>query len=219
MLGFACPWSKLEPFAKELVAARRSPAIQIYAPELLEGSTALWSVELLLELHDVAFDEDRGPIIQGALSRLIEKEAGEIDEGPETREVLDPEYPPELAGTIVTYDREGFRELVHKRKTELIKEIGSENVAVAEGEVLDILTVASKLHRRLTQDLGVTGRLEFERMLFEANTGTDCRSFFSHDYQLQNLQAAAVVEEFLDTTPRLPFKPGRRYFFGHLIPD
>jgi hypothetical protein len=219
LLGFACPWSRLQPLARRMIAKRQDVEVQLYVPEMLEASMAPWAVELLLELHDAAFPEGRGPLVQSCLSRLLEPQSDAIDAGPEEVRELDPDYPEDLAEYITTYRTDKFRDLVHAQKTALTTRLGSDMVAIAEGDIFSVAATAERLLNRLHAEADRSGRFDFERMRLEAATGLDCRGFYPRDWHLQKLPAIAIIDDFLESGRAIDFEPGKRYFFGHRVPD
>ena len=52
----------------------------------------------------------------------------------------------------------------------------------------------------------------------EASTGIDCSGFYQEE-KPQPLTAAAIIEDFLESSESQHYEKGVRYFFGHRIPD
>lgn len=103
------------------------------------------------------------------------------------------------------------------RVDEISKSLDSEHTHVFRGHVSHVPEVARLL-------LGSFGTSHFEkasqslmRRRFEASTGINCTSFY-REGQFQPLAAAAVLEEFLSSADAAKFVPGRKYFFGRLVP-
>jgi len=93
-----------------------------------------------------------------------------------------------------------------------------EGETIIEGGRLNIRDIAQRLLTRV-QTGERLDRIAMGRMLLEATTGLNCRAFFDDSGRLQNLTAAAIVEEFLERGDTDRYQPGVRYFFGHRIPD
>jgi len=106
---------------------------------------------------------------------------------------------------------ETFQELVSSQKL-------YEQETLVEGKRLNIRGVAQRLLTRVRTGVH-PDRIEVGRMLLEATTGLNCRAFFDDSGRLQNLTAAAIIEDFLDGGDADRYQPGVRYFFGHRIPD
>jgi hypothetical protein len=222
LLGYAGPWSLVRRVAEQMMLRREEVAIQSFVPEMLEGSMAPWAVEMLLQLHEASFPPptDRTAIIRGCLSRLLEKEAGTIDDGPEETLELDPDYPDEpRTEYITTYRTDRYRDEVRAKQVALVDRLGTDTLAIAEGDVFSVERTALRLLDRLRDEPDRSGRLDFERMRLEAATGLDFRELYSKKYHLQRLPAMAVIEDFLESGQAERFEPGRRYFFGRPIPD
>ena len=222
LLGYAAPWPLVRQVAEFMIARRDESAIQHFAPEMLEGTMGAWAVPFLLQLHEAAFPPpgDRPAIIQGCLSRLLEPQAGTIDDGPEAVLELDPDYPDEPRTEYITaYRTARYRDQVLEARVALVERLGTDTLAIAEGDVFSVEATAVRLLDRLRNEPDRSGRLDFERMRLEATTGLDLRKLYSRDYSLQRLPAMAVLEDFLESGQAADFEPGRRYFFGKLIPD
>jgi hypothetical protein len=111
-----------------------------------------------------------------------------------------------------------YRHLVEETVRSLSQRLGSPMERVHLAEPWHVPNFARLLLRHL-------GRGYFEgvvqqdlRRHFEASTGIDCRHFFIEG-GFQPLAAAATLEAFLDSPDADRYLPGRKYFFGHLVPD
>ncbi len=135
------------------------------------------------------------------LSRMLEKEWGPIAQAPR-KEAEFPEY----------------RDKVLKSVQKLASHLSSEPAHVFMGQELHVPALA----RLLLQNLGGSHFEEATQWLlrrrFEASTGINCTSFFKEE-RFQALTAAVLLEEFLSSNAPQRFLPGRKYFFGHLIPQ
>ena len=106
-----------------------------------------------------------------------------------------------------------YRSAVQERCRELVDRWGSDQVMVFGGEPAGVRQLAQKMLDRLREP-------DFPaemRRRFEVATGIDCTSFY-HDGALQPLQAAALLEAFLEDKNAQRFEDNVRYFFGHPIP-
>lgn len=56
------------------------------------------------------------------------------------------------------------------------------------------------------------------RQIFEATTGIDCTNFYQ-DHKARPVYIHAILDEFEEVGGPDRFVPGKRYFFGHLVPD
>jgi len=109
---------------------------------------------------------------------------------------------------------EAYRMAVERRYAQLAGASGSDQVIVVHGELFGVARLAEQVLRRLRQPFFPS----YLRRRLEAATGIDCSSFYE-DGTFMPLQAAALIEEFLDSPQARHFEDGVRYFFGHRIPD
>ena len=109
---------------------------------------------------------------------------------------------------------EAYRMAVERRYAQLAGASGSDQVIVVHGELFGVARLAEQVLRRLRQPFFPSCL----RRRFEAATGIDCSSFYEGG-TFMPLQAAALIEEFLDSPQARHFEDGVRYFFGHRIPD
>ncbi|OJT23139.1 hypothetical protein BO221_19895 [Archangium sp. Cb G35] len=222
LLSYAAPYSvirKLEASAEKLLApVEHSPYTRRYFCEILASSAGVWGVPHLISHYRELKDRKVEAEVEYYISQVLEGDPGPISRGPRvlwesnglpppfeesTPIFLTEEYLTQLEGT--------FQELVSSQKLH-------EQEAIVEGERLNIRAVAQRLLTRVRTGLH-PDRIEAGRMLLEATTGMDCRAFFDGSGRLQNLTAAAIVEEFLEREDADRYQSGVRYFFGHRIPD
>jgi hypothetical protein len=96
----------------------------------------------------------------------------------------------------------------------LSAKLGTDQVRVFRGAIFDIRTLIEYMRAS-------AGGGAFDpklRQLFEAVTGIDCSDFYV-DRVAQPLRIHAFLEAFDDDGIADNFLPGRRYFFGHPVPD
>jgi hypothetical protein len=146
------------------------------------------------------------------LSSVWEDEPSVIEEGPQL--VLDPQYPPPFEQYV--HDYVGYERQVR----ETASRVDPSASYVLGGAPFSVVALAKRMltHARAGED---SPRTNFERMVFEANTGISCRGFFADDEsaKFRPLAAMAILEDFLADPWSRHFVDGQRYFFGHPIPD
>lgn len=146
------------------------------------------------------------------LSGVWEDEPGVIYEGPQL--VLDPQYPPPFEQYIHDYDT------YERQVREIASRVDPTARYVLGGAPFSVVSLAKRMlaHARAGED---SSRTDFERMVFEANTGISCREFFTDGDvpKFRPLAAMAILEDFLADPWSRHFVDGQRYFFGHPIPD
>ena len=219
LAGFAGPHRLLQRIAATFERRFGDRGVQFYVSDALANGCGLWAVPHLLAMHALASEDDTRIHLEISLSRILEAEPGPVWSGPEETTTTSEDLPPAFRETTVTLDLEGYAALVQERTAELAARLGADaDKAVAEGEVVEIETVAQRLLRRIGTG-EATNRLGWERMILEAATGLDCRGFFDEEGVFQPLAAAAIVEDFLESGQAVKYEPGVRYFFRHRIPD
>ncbi len=107
-----------------------------------------------------------------------------------------------------------YRKITMAAYDKAVDRWGGDQVLLYEGELLSVAFLA----RQILKDLQVPTYFRHTlRRRFESITGIDCTAFYE-DEEIQPLEAAAIVETFLDSDYPDHFEPGVRYFFGHRIP-
>ena len=197
LLGDAGSGKTLEQVLGSIPLGKDITAELYYANTLIYwGKLAV--VPTLVDMFErYSFSEDAQYVGFG-MSRLLEKESGEVADPP--RE--------DAGGAVRDYCR-----TVRDQYDRLCDELGSDDVTVFRGEVIDIRAIC----RRMLEDLGGQRRsYEEMRHKFEATTGIDCSGFYQ-DGELRPLAVAALLEEFLESPAVAGYEAGERYFFGHRI--
>lgn len=120
-----------------------------------------------------------------------------------------------------SYDDEQYAALVNERMLELANQAGSDEVAVFGGELLDMERQLWRMRKALVHR-GGSGWIDWGPFLlwrrkFEPITGMDCSSFYSATGEFKPLNAAAVLERYIEDHPHPGFVPGQRYFFGQRV--
>ncbi|RWK83601.1 MAG: hypothetical protein EOR45_31310 [Mesorhizobium sp.] len=88
---------------------------------------------------------------------------------------------------------------------------------VFESETFDVVRLATRILAQAENGNLQSERFYRGRLIFEANTGVNCSSFFNELGRPDRLAVMAILEEFFDGNPRGKYQPGQRYFFGHPI--
>jgi hypothetical protein len=204
LLAGAC-WDLMADVGSHSLFDEITPAIKtivdpIYAVQwgqILCSWGSLRVVPVVLEtLHSLDGFDDAEDLVHG-IAQLLED-----DDEPALNEVPGKEF-----------DR--FIAAAEQRYHALTNKFGTDNLVVFKGEEFSVKRVAQITRSRLD-------RISFDTSLrrkFEANTGIGCTEFFSADGALQPIAAATILESFLDNRVSENFLPGRRYFFGHPVPD
>lgn len=216
LVGYAGNWKLISELFSSFEAQWTDSGVQYSLAVTLGASCNLNAVTPLLKLHEVAEDEEARHQVENHLSFLLEKENGGVWDGAsQTLDVPDDHDAP-LRFII---DRESYFEIVRKAFRELNVTQSHGPRPVYEGRVYDIVQLSRRLLKRLRSDDPPSGRINRERVAFEAATGLDTRPFYNENGTLLRLPAAAIVEGFLDSDDVNRFRPGQRYFFGHPIPE
>lgn len=128
--------------------------------------------------------------------------------------MLEPE-PGELGDSDGLKDIAAYSAKVRQQADAIASRLGTVDAIVMFGDLLSIDKLVSVIRDRLTQG-GLFN--PYLRHRFEATTGVDCSGFYK-DGVLQSLQALAILQEFEELGEAKKYEPGRRYFFGHPIPE
>jgi hypothetical protein len=214
LFAFAAPPSVLNELRRLYGPAELSKypeMVRQYCKTLCHSmeSTCLGAV---IDAYRSTQDEDVRVLVAEYLSHIWEDEPGLVAKGP----ILEtaPEPPPPFEMKYYDYDT------YERRLRELAARVEPGTRYVLGGATFSVLRLAERIlaHARAGED---SVRTNFERMVFEANTGISCRSFFVEDgpqTRFRPLSAAAIVEGFLEDPRSRRFVPGQRYFFGHPVP-
>ena len=151
---------------------------------------------LLDTLEKIAVFDDATGLLE-MLSVMLEPEPGELGDFDELKDI------------------EAYSTKVLKHVDAIASRLGTVDAIVMFGDLFSVDKLVGVIRKRLTD------RVLFDPYLrhkFEATTGVDCSGFYE-DGSLQPLQALAILEEFEDRVGAKRYEPGRRYFFGHPVPD
>jgi hypothetical protein len=112
-------------------------------------------------------------------------------------------------------DIEAYSAKVLRQMNVVASRLGTVDAIVMFGELFSVDKLVGVMRKRLTNG----GQFDpYLRHKFEATTGVDCSRFYE-DEILQPLQTLAILEAFEERDRAKDFEPGRRYFFGHLVPN
>jgi hypothetical protein len=177
--------------------------LRIEACQVAQWCGALWLVPYMLEARKAVRRLPDKRTIEANVSNLLESVDAE----------------PVLYGG--RYDDNQYAELVHARTAELASQAGTDEVAVFGGEVLDIERMVWRMRKALVNRSrdGWTdwGAFLSWRRKFEPFTGVDCSGFYSATGEFQPLNAAVVLERYVEDHLHPGFVPGQRYFFGQRV--
>lgn len=161
-------------------------------------SYRLMFIEPLLEARTRHLSTERG-MIENSLSDMLEREASIICE------------PIGLSNTeYEKFVRDTARE---------VEAMAGIDVPVFGGETLDLRNIITEI-KMLTQDPDIqeyAGILMGYLHRFEAITGFPCKSLFDEEGNPLSLSIRAIIETFEQEGFLSKFRPGQRYFFGHLL--
>jgi hypothetical protein len=220
LVACAGSWATITRFVDDMRSRISHPAVGGHSASILGMSCNLNAVEPLLQLHNRFNDEDDdAALIPRELSYLLEEDNGPIWD----RALWTKQSTTGSDGGVGGADqRDPLPEMARAKRQSLELGLGASGGCIFEGLSYDVVTIAKRLLSRLDSDASIyeqEERVSREVIAFEAATGIDCSSFWDGSYRLRPLTAAAAVEDFLDSPVVRRFEPGRRYFFGHPIPD
>jgi hypothetical protein len=205
-----------------------SDPVKAYAAEADLQAGSLWHVPAMIRawrsVRQLADRETIGfaiaDLLEGSGGPLTAK-AGSAPSDPALMAKLN--FPPEMIANAEEaneddQDEPGFESLATQRFEELKAEFGSEKIVIFQGKPFGVKSLAEFMMGIATGKVPGDPSWLLLRHKFEASTGLDCSSFF-RKRSFQPLAAAAILEEFLDDPDSDHYEEGRRYFYGHPIPD
>ncbi len=221
LLSFAAPRTILQdlvPLAERLRTQRGTDAPLQWVGETLAKSHESWVVPVILRLFEQIQSYDQYMALPVHLSLLLEPKPAGIDSGPRRlQEANLPDwYEPTPAWGIAEYTR-----MVEARYAELITALPTTDYScLFDGELLTVRQVASRALDRIKRTSEENLRVTQTRMLLEAYTGEDFSGFYEvNEHRFLPLHASTRLEAFLEDVTADRFMPGKRYFFGHPVPD
>jgi hypothetical protein len=215
LLGCAGSWGLIERFASELDSAVPFAQAHHYAARILSISCHSAAVGPLLRLYPRGQDLDDRLTVSHALSFLLEDGPGPIWFGADEE---DSSLGPTEEARVRVAAQEHL-DLVHDRIAALRPVPQRGGGTLFEGAPLDVVGTARRLLARLGSEEPHVGWVFREALVFGAATGADCTPFWSPRRALRRIDAMAVVETILDGSDLARYEIGRRYFFGHPVPD
>ncbi|HEX5748770.1 MAG TPA: hypothetical protein VFZ09_21190 [Archangium sp.] len=111
---------------------------------------------------------------------------------------------------------EDYLNLVMNQYDEVTAKHGSEKVFIYRGDIFSVRAIAERMRHLTTRY--PAAELARLRERFEPATGIDCSVIFSGE-RVSTLAAATIAESFLESDEAKKFEPGKRYFFGHPLPE
>ena len=177
------------------------PNARSAALDAVRFSCDLALVEPLLEFGRTANPSNR-LLVMSVLSGLLEPEPATIYDDTET-----------MASDAY--------EKVVRRKTSLVQQEFGQAAPILNGRLLDLHHVLDRIES-LTRDenaFQLSGLISIYIKYFEALTGVRCVGLFDSEIAANTPAILAIVERVHHNGLLERFQPGRRYFFGHLVPD
>ncbi|AZD49110.1 hypothetical protein [Pseudomonas chlororaphis] len=201
LIGDAGSKSVIENFTKEFsveIFDNSRPIRQIELCIAFRQSMLLCTVPIMLKAYLLSTDRRETNILRVYLSHLLEPEFGDI------------------ACSLVP--DEIYQDIVMSKYRELKEAFQSDNIPVLYGSLFSVGDLARRIRTELaTPPVNETNILRMRHHL-EASTAYNCSSFYKHE-KLQPLNAAALIEDFIDNPENMRFQEGQRYFYGHNIPE
>lgn len=190
--------------SRQLFSELRPAVTQVLHPTYsvdLGRSLAIWGhlsvVPTLLETLAKIAEFVDAPVLVQMLSVLLETEP---------RALGDFNGPQDIAA---------YSARVNRQVDVVASRLGTVDAIVMFGERFSVEKLVGVMRRTLNE------RSRFDLYLrhkFEATTGVDCSGFYE-DESLQPRRALALLDAFEGRGGAREFEPGRRYFFGHPVPD
>jgi hypothetical protein len=229
--GIAGPWATVDRIAESFQAERHRYGVQYYISNMLMYACNPAHAEFLIELYEAGEDDDIRDHIARNLSLLLEPDYGvvslgaaEYDKYPIDNDEDDEDGPDyaslsfdELFAKV--RDLGGYRRIVFETRAAMYSSGVPEGSAVFEGALLDARRLAQTLVDRTAALSGVMSRVFEGTHLLSAMTGTNCHGILNDSGNLNPLRTCALLEEVLENPALDLMVPGRRYFFGHPVPD
>ncbi len=154
---------------------------------------------------------DHHDMIGNSISRLLERPGGEIAAQAGSYPITEqgrPRHPTPASE---------FEQEVRRRFADLSSRVDPDQ-ALWEGEPVDVAALAAQMFAAVrTPGQLLPGLFSLMRQKFEVGTGIDCSSWYRKGI-LQPLNAAVVLESFVDSRSDARYAVGTRHFFGHPIP-
>lgn len=227
LLSYAAPHSTVLGLTSEFdneIYRDGHVGIQTHICTILARSMLLEAIPTILDIYKRIASRDHRMRVEKELSFFLEPDDDVLFNGPRCRLVpedygMGDDLPEPFHGEVRReYDDDSYVAAVEQAQSAIsttLQDIETPNVF--NGSRFSVRQCAQWLLDRVRAGTH-TERVSVARMVFEANTGTDCRGFYI-DGALQPLRAAAAVEQYLFDPGAKLAEDGVRYFFGHRIPD
>jgi hypothetical protein len=201
LLGDAGTGACFSRTVKQLQAVKGSdPNLSIHHCSEFRAAGFLWAVPIMLEEYQVLRKSQETAIIPLYLSSMLETKWGRISRG------VRPKGLP------------GYSRLVTDRYEKVKARFQTDRVIVYAKRQAGVIPYARMILKLLGNSAFEQTSQTFLRRRFEASTGIDCSAFYKKG-EFQALEAASIVEGFLESPDAAKYEDGVRYFFGHRIPD
>ena len=202
--------------------------VRAYAAEAALQAGGLWLVPAMLRAWRLVKQLADRETIGFAIADLLE-DAGGVLSAKAGAAPLDPalmaklNYPAEMIALAEEQDDDeleepGFESLANAKFEELKAQYQTEKVVVYQGRLFGVMSLAEQMLDLARGSVPGDASWILLRHKFEASTGVNCSSFFERRV-FQRLAAAAILEDFLIQPESSRYEDGRRYFYGHIIPD
>jgi len=176
------------------------PNLSIHHCSAFRAAGFLSSVPIILGEYTKLRKSQEVAILPLYLSSMLETKWGRISEG--VRPKLLPAY----------------KRIVTARYDKLKERFQSDRVLVYGTKRAGVVPYARMLLKQLGKSAFEEAGQNFLRRRFEASTGINCTAFYKKGV-FQPLEAASIIEEFLESPDAAKYENGVRYFFGHRLPD
>jgi hypothetical protein len=220
LLSYGAPASILRELVQSFSAAlfvEKDFVVQSWIAETLLTSGLLWTVPEALRIMAAQSDRDEMFSIPARLSFLLEPDPGRIFSGPP--KVPEPGVFPDWYERDFIFDDQPYIDAVlAEYALKLDVSSHGDRSAFFFGEEVSIEAIAYSTLQTIA-DAGDNERTSLIRSILEAYTGFDLVNFYDRNAILDRTGASVALEALFDALDLGAFPPGRRFFFGHLVPD
>lgn len=202
------------------------PLTRVYAAQGAALAGRAWLVPDMLEAWDAADTVEEHAMIGARIADMLEEPGGDLlehadtfpfknvdrflEENPSFRKA-------ESQLRILAEGEAEFPRLVEARYAQVVKQLNDDSAFLWHGSRWSMKNFVDSFLAELDHEVPLS--LPNFRHRFEAYTGVDCTGFFYIDGDPDLIGIAAAIEDFLEGGTMGSYAVGRRYFFGHPIPD
>lgn len=202
------------------------PLTRVYAAQGAALAGRAWLVPYMLEAWNAADTVEEHAMIGARIADILEEPGGNLieyadtfpfknvdrflEENPSFRKA-------ESQLRILAEGEAEFPRLVQVRYSEVLNRVNNDSAFLWRGSPWSMKSFVDRFLAELDKEVPLS-LLNF-RHRFEAYTGINCGGFFDFDGDPDLVRMAAVLEDFLESGTMVRYAPGRRHFFGHLIPN